>query len=428
MQQLILFLEQHLQTVPTQLQKIPSTVLEQKPQPHKWSKKEILGHLVDSAQNNLRRFVEIQYSAEPYQIQGYAQDDCVRINAYQQMPIQAVMQLWLNINQQIVRIWKQMPPEKLPLKVWNTDGSESTLQWWISDYVRHLEHHLHQIFDDIEAIEETSQNNTREQFIQENCRIDAATALGKLTNRTDGKRFVETLQHGSMVVEIYQPDKMDLQTPHTRDELYVVYRGRGIFFNDGVRHSFEAGDVLFVPAGVEHRFEDFSDDFVTWVVFYGPEGGEAKLKKGKSVNPFIAEKGRYQISTNDSLLDIEYIFQYLHKESYWAKNVPKAIVEKSLQNSLNFGLYHHEQQIGFARVITDCATFAYLADVFVEEGFRGQGLALWLTQTILDYPDLQGLRRWMLMTETAQNLYKKADFQIAAHPGRVMEKLTPNPY
>lgn len=86
--------------------------------------------------------------------------------------------------------------------------------------------------------------------------------------------FVELFQHGSLVVEMYQPEKVDLQTPHTRDELYVVASGQGYFVNGDVRQPFEAGEVLFVPAGVEHRFEAFSDDFSTWVIFYGPEGGE----------------------------------------------------------------------------------------------------------------------------------------------------------
>lgn len=276
MQQLIQRMEQHLQSVPTRLQKLSLSVLEEKPQPHKWSKKEILGHLVDSAQNNLRRFIEIQHSIEPYQIQGYAQDDCVRINGYQQMQIQEVMQLWLTLNQQIVRVWKNLPLEKLPSKVLNTDGSESTLQWWITDYVRHLEHHLHQIFGEGNTIEVAASNPTKEQDIKENFRIDIKTALKQLNVRKDGYRFVDTLQHKSMSIELYQPQKVDLQMPHKQDELYVVYSGSGTFFNDGIRHSFEAGDVLFVPAGVQHRFEDFTEDFLTWVIFYGPIGGESK--------------------------------------------------------------------------------------------------------------------------------------------------------
>ena len=90
-----------------------------------------------------------------------------------------------------------------------------------------------------------------------------------------GERFAEVLGHGSMEVEVYAPRGTDPQTPHTRDELYVVVRGSGQFVNGSGRHDFGPGDVLFVPAHVEHRFEDFTDDLVVWVVFYGPEGGEA---------------------------------------------------------------------------------------------------------------------------------------------------------
>jgi mannose-6-phosphate isomerase-like protein (cupin superfamily) len=90
-----------------------------------------------------------------------------------------------------------------------------------------------------------------------------------------GERFAKVLGHGSMEVEVYAPRGTDPQTPHARDELYVVVSGSGEFVNGPGRHSFGPGDVLFVPAGVEHRFENFTDDLVVWVVFYGPEGGEA---------------------------------------------------------------------------------------------------------------------------------------------------------
>jgi len=90
-----------------------------------------------------------------------------------------------------------------------------------------------------------------------------------------GERFAKVLGHGSMEVEVYAPRGTDPQTPHTRDELYVVVSGSGEFVNGPERHEFGPGDVLFVPASVEHRFEDFTDDLVVWVVFYGPEGGEA---------------------------------------------------------------------------------------------------------------------------------------------------------
>jgi mannose-6-phosphate isomerase-like protein (cupin superfamily) len=90
----------------------------------------------------------------------------------------------------------------------------------------------------------------------------------------EGERSAPIFAHGSMLVKYYSPRGSDEQTPHTRDELYVVVRGSGWFVNDGRRHPFAAGDVLFVPAGVPHRFEDFTDDFGTWVIFYGSEGGE----------------------------------------------------------------------------------------------------------------------------------------------------------
>lgn len=90
-----------------------------------------------------------------------------------------------------------------------------------------------------------------------------------------GNLAVPALGHGSMVVEYYAPRGVDRQEPHTRDELYVVVAGSGTFLNDTIRHPFGPGDVIFVPAGVVHRFEDFSDDFATWVIFYGPEGGES---------------------------------------------------------------------------------------------------------------------------------------------------------
>jgi len=104
--------------------------------------------------------------------------------------------------------------------------------------------------------------------------ISLASSLGRLPGPT-GERYATVFEHGTLDVEVYAPRGRDPQTPHTRDEVYVVMTGTGTFVNGDARFRFGPGDVLFVPAGVEHRFEDFSDDFVTWVVFYGPEGGEA---------------------------------------------------------------------------------------------------------------------------------------------------------
>ena len=104
-------------------------------------------------------------------------------------------------------------------------------------------------------------------------RITVENALSELRSRD--VPFKELFTHGSLVVEMYKPEKVDLQQPHTRDEVYVIARGSREFINGDDRHAVVIGEVLFVPAGVEHRFVDFSDDFATWVIFYGPEGGES---------------------------------------------------------------------------------------------------------------------------------------------------------
>ena len=108
-------------------------------------------------------------------------------------------------------------------------------------------------------------------------KINPAEALQKLA-ATDSP-FQTLFEHGTLSLEIYKPEKVDLQQPHSRDEVYVVVSGTGEFLNDGIRTSFGPGDFLFVPAGVEHRFENFTDDFSTWVLFYGPEGGESAQVK-----------------------------------------------------------------------------------------------------------------------------------------------------
>ncbi len=103
-------------------------------------------------------------------------------------------------------------------------------------------------------------------------KIGAKEALEKLKNESSS--FLTLFGHGTLSLEIYKPEKVDLQQPHSRDEVYVIVSGTGEFLNDGVRTNFKAGDFLFVPAGKTHRFENFTKDFSTWVLFYGPEGGE----------------------------------------------------------------------------------------------------------------------------------------------------------
>lgn len=106
-------------------------------------------------------------------------------------------------------------------------------------------------------------------------KITAAEALAKIPT-PDGKRFARAFAHGTLEVEFYAPRGRDPQTPHTRDEVYVVVSGSGLFVDGDARYPFGPGDFIFVPAGVVHRFEDFTDDLAVWVLFYGPEGGEGE--------------------------------------------------------------------------------------------------------------------------------------------------------
>lgn len=107
-------------------------------------------------------------------------------------------------------------------------------------------------------------------------KLDSKEALKKLSNQNSP--FLNLFEHGTLSVEIYKPEKVDLQQPHSRDEVYIIISGTGEFLNDGERTTFKPGDFLFVPAGVVHRFESFTEDFSTWVLFYGPEGGEQNQK------------------------------------------------------------------------------------------------------------------------------------------------------
>ncbi|HEX7998016.1 MAG TPA: cupin domain-containing protein [Pyrinomonadaceae bacterium] len=113
-----------------------------------------------------------------------------------------------------------------------------------------------------------------------NQKITLAEALAKLPG-SKGERFATVLEYGGLLVEIYAPRGRDPQTPHTRDEAYIVMQGSGEFLNGTERHRIGAGDFLFVPAGVKHRFENFTDDLVLWVIFCGPEGGEALAASDK---------------------------------------------------------------------------------------------------------------------------------------------------
>jgi len=144
--------------------------------------------------------------------------------------------------------------------------------------------------------------------------------------------------------------------------------------------------------------------------------------------PFEAQQGQFLISTDTVKIDVPFVHRFLSETSYWAKNIPFDVVQTSIHNSLCFGVYDGEAPIGFARVITDKATFGYLADVFILESYRGQGLSKWLMETILEHPEMQGFRRWALATADAHGLYEQYGFTPLAKPDRWMEKHNPQVY
>ncbi len=134
------------------------------------------------------------------------------------------------------------------------------------------------------------------------------------------------------------------------------------------------------------------------------------------------QKDNFIISTDPARLDIDVIHSYL-SQSYWARGIPKEVVIKSIENSLCFGLFHQGKQIGFARVITDYTSHAYLCDVFVLEEYRGKGLGIWLVECVISYPSIQGVRRLLLATADAQEFYRKCGFESLNAPEQWMEKL-----
>ena len=141
-------LEIHIETFPQKLKQFSSEELLKRPAPGKWSRQEILGHLIDSAINNLKRFTEVQFLAQPYTVISYRQNELIIVNDYQNLPLQHLLDLWKILNQQIVLVVKRIPPDKLKYTVDpQYESSEmKTLEWIICDYVAHMEHHFRQIF------------------------------------------------------------------------------------------------------------------------------------------------------------------------------------------------------------------------------------------------------------------------------------------
>jgi len=137
------------------------------------------------------------------------------------------------------------------------------------------------------------------------------------------------------------------------------------------------------------------------------------------------KRDEYRISCDREQLDLPLIHEYLSRRSYWAQGRSLEQLQRSIDNSLNFGVFADHEQLGFARVVTDYATFAWLADVFILESYRGRGLSKWLLEVIVSHPQLQGLRRWLLATRDAHDLYRRFGFKELEDPARWMERFEP---
>ena len=158
-----------------------------------------------------------------------------------------------------------------------------------------------------------------------------------------------------------------------------------------------------------------------------PQGTCAVAARGPARMSADVTRGEYTISTDRHRLDIAAIHGFL-AQSYWSPGIPVAIVERAIAHSICFGLFHLTQQVGFARVVTDGATFAYLADVYVLEAHRGKGLSKWLMEVVTQHDDLQGLRRFLLATRDAHGLYRQFGFEPLASPAVMMEIVRPDVY
>ncbi len=135
-----------------------------------------------------------------------------------------------------------------------------------------------------------------------------------------------------------------------------------------------------------------------------------------------SSKEDFFITTDKSKLDVAFIHQYLSQESYWAKGIALETVKCGIENALTYGVYHNDKQVGYAKVVTDFATVAYIGDVFITPSYRDKGLSVWLMETIIAHPQMQQLRRWILATRDAHKLYEKTGFKSLAKPERWMEK------
>ncbi len=222
----------------------------------KWSKKEILGHLIDSSKYFINRIENIFTKQEPFNLKRFEQDDLVKLHNYQEQDSNNLIILFQSLNIQIMQVMKNCS-EEMRAKTFNFGEQKVTVDQLMKSYLAHLNHHLEQIFN---------QDGSSIKAINH---VSLESAFEQLSNAPS--EFVELLKYGELVVEFYKPDKIDKQQPHTRDEIYIISSGSGAFDLEGKIFQVKENDVLFVKAHDKHKFINFTDDFSTWVIFYGLE-------------------------------------------------------------------------------------------------------------------------------------------------------------
>ena len=213
--QLTTRIKSNIRRLKNEIHEISPATLRKKPRPEKWSRLEILGHLIDSARYNMARFTEIPLADGLYEVSSYPQDALVKINAYQTLSVAELVILWQSLNTQICTIIEQTSASALQKRI-RVASETKTLQWLMEDYVLHMEYHLAQIL----AADETDKTVLHYHFSPENAKEQLRQVSGE---------FVKLLAFGDLEVEYYKPDKIDKQQPHTKDELYVIAKGHGTF-------------------------------------------------------------------------------------------------------------------------------------------------------------------------------------------------------
>ena len=232
-----------------------------------------------------------------------------------------------------------------------------------------------------------------------------------------GESWLEFLRVSDLSAGIYHlpVGATDLQHPHSEDEVYYILNGRGQIHVAGENRPVKARSMVYVAKHDNHYFHSIVEDLDILVLF-----APAEYTHRQDREVVMREDG-YSISTNPADLDFEIIHTYLSRESYWAKGRSRNRMRLAIQNSLCYGIYFGDDQVGFARVITDFATRAYLSDVFVVIDHRGRGLGKWLMQTILEDPRLVDVPSWILHTMDAHGLYEQFGFGAPRTPDSIME-------